>query len=906
MNLLYYDGLDLKREQLALPDVGPRSFSWVDTQTSMSQWLESDSQHSPFFWISGKPGSGKSTLMKHLSESRPVLNRLCSRGEQWTVVYFFFDYRAGVTTANRPLGMLKIFLRQLIVMKEVKERLQHVPQVDLAEDNVDKHLELLAGILRDLQLNVCAFIDGLDEYEGDLWDLCILLETLQHRTGMKLCVVSRPEAAFEQSFAPYPNIIMQEHNSVSISLYARQKINKFRALHPLVDDDLFSNELLDALSEKAQGIILWARLVVDEMIKCCTQSTVTQDLFALLQSLPYQLEELYERILNNTNATYRRETATMLHILVENDSSLKAATLFQAWDYIKQVILQDSITKNTIEFHVAETRLKALLGNLVDFVRDPKMKKPVTVRLLHRSFSAYLNRTRWIGANLPSGLKQIFPDYFSRRLAIHCIKYADDRNAIMTFRLDDMLTKFPPNNQPTDFEQAVSISEAGQKFFDKRAPSKGLDPHFSRVLRISEPWRKWKDFLLYVVEGFFSFAMDSDPDPPVADAQLEWPELLSPAIATVHFVRCAHCKSHVRTWWHWYIILSIWRSGAMDLLINLLHDQAKSVYNHVRNHHFCAYRDGTGRRDSLLHNSRLYQDLANIMSYKEIDGTIAPSKRHFGWLLHIHVSDLTPNCMFDWDSLSPQGLDQRFIPTPEAQNCLVRFFRAQQRHISPHKIGGITSRAPVVYSRDLSHHPACPFARTPFNSLSHWLRCKKETRIVLGDDIYDNITGSILKELMRERNLCSSFQNLRQKFRALATAGAKSSRFVCESIFREAHSQLSEPIDPKNYPKCGVHSCYVLDSDVQELLRDIIEVFSHCQPLVDGTYTEDPFGLPHQFPLMRQRHPLNCCAVKTRRGKHDHKSDTMFHSDSYSPNSVQTDSRNMSSAMIPPGNKDSP
>lgn len=130
--------------------------------------------------------------MKHLSESRSVLKKLCANGEKWIVVDFFFDYRAGTTTASKALGMLKLFLLQLGTMKEVEEKLHQFPADVLASENVDACLDVLATVLGHLQLRICAFIDGLDALDGNLCDLCTLLETFQDRTGMKMCLASKP------------------------------------------------------------------------------------------------------------------------------------------------------------------------------------------------------------------------------------------------------------------------------------------------------------------------------------------------------------------------------------------------------------------------------------------------------------------------------------------------------------------------------------------------------------------------------------------------------------------------------------------------------------------------------------------------------------------------------------------
>lgn len=74
LNALYFEGMQARRDQIAARAGSPKYIEWV-WSTNFNTWLQSSES---FYWITGCPGSGKSTLMKHISESRKTL-MLCKR-----------------------------------------------------------------------------------------------------------------------------------------------------------------------------------------------------------------------------------------------------------------------------------------------------------------------------------------------------------------------------------------------------------------------------------------------------------------------------------------------------------------------------------------------------------------------------------------------------------------------------------------------------------------------------------------------------------------------------------------------------------------------------------------------------------------------------------------------------------
>ena len=192
---LYYDGMHSRATQISVQAGSPRSIDWV-WGTSFAKWLRTQET---FYWIIGQPGSGKSSLMKHLCKSEKTLSALRQSGNEWKLLHFYFDFRAEDRTANRIEGMLRTFLHQFI--KQVPfavEDVDHKMISALSQLTLHELLALLTDLLERSPAKICAFIDGLDEFRGSSSDLLDVIHVLGDRASpnMKICLASRTEPIF--------------------------------------------------------------------------------------------------------------------------------------------------------------------------------------------------------------------------------------------------------------------------------------------------------------------------------------------------------------------------------------------------------------------------------------------------------------------------------------------------------------------------------------------------------------------------------------------------------------------------------------------------------------------------------------------------------------------------------------
>ena len=136
------------------------------------EWLHSADE--VVFFLTGKPGSGKSSLMKHLVDSKKTKKHLasCFPG-RWLFAKFFFYELGGEVHETTFEGCVRGLIHQLIVNKKglvsvLEDWNESVWDADsedvLTQGELEKAMELIAT-QKEVEGNICVFVDGLDECE---------------------------------------------------------------------------------------------------------------------------------------------------------------------------------------------------------------------------------------------------------------------------------------------------------------------------------------------------------------------------------------------------------------------------------------------------------------------------------------------------------------------------------------------------------------------------------------------------------------------------------------------------------------------------------------------------------------------------------------------------------------------
>lgn len=317
-----------------IPKAHQRTFEWIfqepsdagNSWSSFRSFLQDPSRK--MYWITGKPGSGKSTLMKFISHNPQTSSLLETWGAgQHVVQAAFYFWNSGSHMQMSVDGLLQTLLHECL--RQLPEFVQQtLPRRWKAATLSDKDdfawgFDEVAPSLRRLMADICSdkkfflIIDGLDECSGDQSRLIELLQELSDDiTNVKLCLASRPLNNFEDAFRGKSSLMLQDLTRADMEVYITSRFRESEGFKELqVTDPDSAHDLLKGILRKSEGVFLWVHLVVRSLLEGLTNGDKLKQLHARLAKLPPDLEDLYERILSNLDQNYLDHASRLFQIV---------------------------------------------------------------------------------------------------------------------------------------------------------------------------------------------------------------------------------------------------------------------------------------------------------------------------------------------------------------------------------------------------------------------------------------------------------------------------------------------------------------------------------------------------------------------------------------------------------------
>ncbi|KAJ5372577.1 hypothetical protein N7517_004583 [Penicillium concentricum] len=301
-------------------DPEPQGFQWA----SFVDWLESDTSPN-LYWVTGKAGSGKSTLIKYIHRHELTMRALGKWSPSQPVVTpVFYFWNSGRPTQMSLLGLL-----QTLLLGVLRERPEYIPLVSRSRWEAqrlfattmpswtqEEVLEALIVAIRHCAQSskLCLFIDGLDEFEGNPEVLITLVKSFLIQ-NVKVCVASRPWPVFRDAFGQDPGLILEHLNLPDITLYVTNCLNNNAGFLELkAHEPTHADALAHEITLRSSGVFLWVSLVVHALLQGLSRGDRLSDMQRALEELPSELEHLFDVMINSLSLPARKRAAEMFRI----------------------------------------------------------------------------------------------------------------------------------------------------------------------------------------------------------------------------------------------------------------------------------------------------------------------------------------------------------------------------------------------------------------------------------------------------------------------------------------------------------------------------------------------------------------------------------------------------------------
>ncbi|KAK4442313.1 hypothetical protein QBC34DRAFT_455083 [Podospora aff. communis PSN243] len=326
----------------AVAESAADTYSWIFSQdpnlrpegmppeAGFTDWLQSSSDS--LYWITGKPGAAEVPSQKWAGTTPLVLIR-------------YYAWNAGMAQQKSLSGLKRTLLFHAteqcpaLVPDVTPRRWTHL-RLFLDGDNAE-----IPGV-SDWEVNECfdnllsvcgrkvsaaIFIDGLDEFESPPREIVSFIASIMSasRTGVKVCVASRPWVEFDDAYRDAPGLQMHLCTRQDMEKYVAERFQKSRALSELLD--LYSTDARDlrnGLIDKAEGVFIWLRVVIDHLDAAATDGCGMSELSDIVKVLPSDMSELYDAIWARIPDHNRRRGAMLILVVETAFSKIEPASMW--------------------------------------------------------------------------------------------------------------------------------------------------------------------------------------------------------------------------------------------------------------------------------------------------------------------------------------------------------------------------------------------------------------------------------------------------------------------------------------------------------------------------------------------------------------------------------------------------
>ncbi|KAF9784163.1 hypothetical protein IL306_008316 [Fusarium sp. DS 682] len=295
---IFYAEMDSRSNDIDTAAQG--TCDWLLRHETYTSWASHDRG---LLWIKGKPGSGKSMLLRHVLNNAMAMPNT----EEGALILSYFFHGRGTELQRTPFGLFRSLLHQL---REVSDALSDIVEtfqqrcetVGKPGEEWQWHPHELRQFFESSLLKVLTthpvwlFVDALDECgKENAVKLVQDFETMLQRPQssdlkrFRICFTCRhyPILDLDGVF----EVCVEEENRKDISTFVQDKLASFRRRT--------SSTIPDFITEHADGVFLWARLVVNQVLDLERKGIGLKKIEAEIRSVPQDLDDLYRELIRH-------------------------------------------------------------------------------------------------------------------------------------------------------------------------------------------------------------------------------------------------------------------------------------------------------------------------------------------------------------------------------------------------------------------------------------------------------------------------------------------------------------------------------------------------------------------------------------------------------------------------------
>ena len=386
------ESLSFKRMDARLQNIAtalPRTCKWLFHHKHFLSWSNEGQhdEHNGFLWIKGKPGCGKSTIMKSALAWAEK-----NWGENLTIVSYFFNARAPDSLEKSSFGLYRSLTHQILsAVEQLKPMFLNRFSLKTKTESVDEwtQQELQEFLIEAVQSpeapRLCIFIDALDEgTEDDIRKMVSFFEELSMHIRpsghvLRICLSSRhyPHISIERGITLV--VEDQTEHDRDIEIYVRRK---------LAPKSIEMDELCEEVCRKSSKIFLWVILVVSMLKKIQDHGGGLHAMRNRLDQIPEDLNGLFDEILNK-NSDEIENCVLLLQWMLFSMRPLEPAELYLAVQHSRPSS-DATACDDQKEVLCDENKLYWYMLNCSRGLVELTKSRPPTIQFIHETVRAFL------------------------------------------------------------------------------------------------------------------------------------------------------------------------------------------------------------------------------------------------------------------------------------------------------------------------------------------------------------------------------------------------------------------------------------------------------------------------------------------------------------------------------------